>query len=113
MEDEKQLKNSFCLVREKTSSNRGFTAHSLGVYPARSTLVESCSRASTPRLPYSAKGCRSKGLPSGGERSILKSPVWITTPTGVSMAKATQSTSECVTRIGSMLKGPIVNLSLG
>ncbi len=46
-------------------------------------------------------------------RSILKSPVWITTPTGVSMARATQSTSECVTRIGSMVNGPMVNFCRG
>ena len=34
-------------------------------------------------------------------------------PTGVSMASATQSTSEWVTRMGSMVKGPMVNFSLG
>ncbi len=33
-------------------------------------------------------------------------------PTGVSIASATQSTSECVTRIGSMVNGPIVNFFL-
>ena len=37
----------------------------------------------------------------------------MTTPTGVSMARATQSTSEWVTRIGSMVNGPMVNLTLG
>ncbi len=37
----------------------------------------------------------------------------MTTPTGVSMARATQSTSEWVTRMGSMVKGPMVNFSLG
>ena len=42
----------------------------------------------------------------------MKSPVWMTTPTGVSMASATQSTSECVTRIGSMVNGPMVKLPL-
>src|SRR5271163_1299989 len=113
MEEEKQLKNSFCLVREKISSNRGRTAHSLGVYPARSTLVESWNRANTPRLPYSAKPCRSNALPSGGERSILKSPVCTITPTGVSIARATQSTRLWVTRIGSMVNGPMVNFDFG
>ena len=43
----------------------------------------------------------------------MKSPVWMTTPTGVSMASATQSTSEWVTRMGSMVKGPMVNFSFG
>ena len=52
-------------------------------------------------------------MSSSGGRSILKSPVWITTPTGVSTARATQSTSEWVTRIGSMVKGPMVNFSFG
>ena len=35
------------------------------------------------------------------------------TPTGVSIASATQSTSECVTRMGSMVNGPMVNFTFG
>ena len=54
-----------------------------------------------------------KGWPSGGVRSILKSPEWITTPAGVSIASATQSTRLCVTRIGVILKMPRENGSLG
>ena len=38
----------------------------------------------------------------------MKSPVWTTTPTGVWMASATQSTSECVTRMGMIENGPSV-----
>ena len=97
MDDEKQLKNNLFFACPNTSSSRGITARSLGVYPLRSALVESCNSASTPRLPYSAKVCRSKCLSSRGDRSILKSPVWMTTPTGVSMASETASTIEWVT----------------
>ena len=52
-------------------------------------------------------------MPSGGERSILKSPVWTMVPIGVSMARATQSTSEWVTRMGTMVKAPRVKFSPG
>jgi hypothetical protein len=45
-------------------------------------------------LAVLGKGVQVEGLSSSGDRSILKSPVWMTTPTGVSMASATQSTSE-------------------
>ncbi len=54
IEEEKQLKNSFFFACPKISSSRGRTAFSLGVYPLRSTLVESCSSARTPCLPSSA-----------------------------------------------------------
>jgi len=36
----------------------------------------------------------------------LKSPVWITTPSGVVMASATALTIECVTWMNSTWKGP-------
>jgi hypothetical protein len=55
-------------------------------------------------LAVFGKGVQVEAVSSSGERSILKSPVWMTTPTGVSMARATQSTSEWVTRMGSMVK---------
>ena len=47
-------------------------------------------------------GERPSGSPSSGVWSILKSPVWITTPRGVSIASATQSGMLCVTRRNSM-----------
>jgi len=75
IEEEKQEKKRRFLAAPKMSSRRGMTAFSLGVKPVRSTLVESWRRTRTPCLPRSAKAWRSKGWPSGEERSILKSPV--------------------------------------
>ena len=56
--------------------------------PSCSTLVESDSSSSTPRAPYSAKAWMSGPRPSIGVWSILKSPVWTTTPSGVVIASA-------------------------
>ena len=43
----------------------------------------------------------------------MKSPVWIMIPTGVVMASATQSGMLCVTRMNSIVNGPIVTTSRG
>ncbi len=51
----------------------------------------------------------SKCSPSSGVWSILKSPVWTTTPAGVWMASATQSGMLCVTRMNSISNGPTVH----
>ena len=67
----------------------------------------------TPAAPYSDRRCRSKWRPSGGLRSTLKSPVWITVPIEVRMASATASGIECVTRIGSISSDPAKNGSRG
>ena len=42
--------------------------------------------SSTPSLVSLARAAKSVGWPSAGVWSILKSPVWITMPTGVVMA---------------------------
>jgi hypothetical protein len=76
-------------------------------------LVLSANSASTPRAPSSANRCRSKCWPSIGVWSILKSPVWMMVPAGEVMASATQSGMLCVTRMNSMLSGPIVIVSRG
>jgi hypothetical protein len=44
---------------------------------------------------------------SRGVGSTLKSPVWITTPSGVVMASITALTMECVTWMNSIENGPI------
>src|ERR1700735_4078 len=100
MEEEKQEKKMRRLAAPKMSSRRGMTAFSPGVKPGRSTLVESWRRQRTFCLPRSAKAWRSKGWPSGEERSILKSPVWTTMPTGGGMAKEEQATRESGARGG-------------
>ena len=51
------------------------TDRSLRENPGRSELVESASRANTPRLPYSVKEARSIVSSVTGVKSILKSPV--------------------------------------
>ena len=75
----------------KSLSKPSPTLRSDSVWPGLSTLVESDSSASTPCLPSSPKRVRSIISPLMGVRSILKSPVWITTPSGVWMASATES----------------------
>ena len=63
-------------------SSEELTTVSDGVYPGRSTLVDSQSSANTPFEPSAASLARSMDVPSGGVRSILKSPVCTTTPAG-------------------------------
>ena len=77
------------------------TLLSLRVYPGRSTLVESASRASTPSRPRAPNRARSIIPPWMGVVSILKSPVWTTVPTGDLMAKATASAMEWFTWMNS------------
>ena len=56
---------------------------------------------------------RSVSWPSTGVWSSLKSPVWITTPSGVVMARAQPSTMEWATRRNSTLKQPSSTVSRG
>ncbi len=97
----------------KISSNASTTSSSEPVKPRRSMFVLSANSASTPAPPSSAKRCTSKCWPSIGVWSILKSPVWTTTPAGVWMASATQSGMLCVTRMNSISNGPTVTRSRG
>ena len=79
------------------------TVASLIDEPGRSTLVLSHSNSSTPCLPISAMRCKSIILPSIGVKSILKSPVWNTVPTGVDMDSAHEPAIECETLTNSTL----------
>ena len=58
------------------------TTCSLGVYPGASARVLSDTSASTPCAPNLASMAKSAVFPSAGVWSNLKSPVWITVPTG-------------------------------
>ena len=77
-----------------------------GVNPARSALVDSQSKSSTPPFPISPILVRSIIFPSIGETSSLKSPEWKTIPTGVFTAIAQASAIEWFTCINSALKTP-------
>ena len=77
------------------------TSRSLGVVPSRSALVESESRQATPCSPSSAKRRTSRSFPSTGDQSILKSPVWTTSPASVLSAYPTASGMEWGTCSGS------------
>src|SRR5256885_1311970 len=77
-----------------------------GVKPSRSAFVLSDISSITPWLPKCESRAMSVGLPSTGVWSILKSPEWITMPTGVWMASAVVSGMLCATWMNSTLKGP-------
>ena len=97
----------------KISSKASVTSSSDPETPLRSMFVLSARSASTPAEPSSASRCRSTGSPSSGVWSILKSPVWMTTPCGVSIATATQSGMLCVTRRNSSVNAPTATRSRG
>src|SRR6266566_2233517 len=77
-----------------------------GVKPSRSALVLSDISSITPWFPKCERRAMSVGLPSTGVWSILKSPEWITMPTGVWIASAVVSGILCATWMNSTLKGP-------
>ena len=79
------------------------TLRSEGVYPSISALVESESNKSTPSVPKRAILPRLISAPTG-VKSILKSPVVTTRPSGVSTQMPKQSGIEWV-----MLKKEILN----
>ena len=68
------------------------------VRPSRSTLVESASSARTPS-PAVSRNLSQVNRPADHQvvSWILKSPVCTMTPTGVRIASATHSISECET----------------
>src|SRR2546425_1285988 len=107
MDDAKQESTTLRGAVRQSSSMRGTTARSVGVKPGRSTFVLSLKSARTPSLPQRAKACTSNAAPSTGVWSILKSPVWRITPSGVRTASATQSIVLCVTPMNSISYGPI------
>ncbi len=74
-----------------SSSNRSPTLLSDSEYPGFSTFVESDSRANTPSLPSLPNLAISIMSPCMGETSILKSPVCMTIPIGVRIARETAS----------------------
>ena len=69
-------------------------------------LVESQIRARTPSLQTSPQSSGSKGSPTTGVASSLKSPEWITRPAPESMTSAALSGIECETGRKPTLKGP-------
>ncbi len=87
------------------------TVRSLGVMPSDSLLVLSLSSSSTPSSPSRASRARSGGSPLIGVWSILKSPLWTTTPSGVRMASAHASGMEWVARMNSTDIAPICTTS--
>jgi len=91
----------------KTSSKAASITASDGVQPGRSALVESASRARTPRSPNSASLPKSVGRPSTGVWSNLKSPEWTIRPAGVPIPRPTPSGMEWHTWKNSTVKGPI------
>ena len=97
---------SFPRVLANSSSNAATTSNSDPVNPGRSMFVLSASSARTPRAPSSANRWKSKCSPSSGVWSILKSPVWMTVPTGVVTASATAPGMLCVTRRNSIERSP-------
>ena len=113
MLEENVATTSLPCVLVNISSKASMTSISGPVNPLRSMLVLSANSASTPLRPSSANRCRSKCSPSIGVWSILKSPVWTMTPTGVVIASATQSGMLCVTRMNSIVNGPTVTTSRG
>ncbi len=86
-------------ARSKRSASAAPTSVSEGVWPGRSTLVESEQSTSTPRSPSSVERAVVRRLAVERRGSSLKSPVWTMVPTGVSMARPIPSTMECVTRM--------------
>ena len=82
---------SYCV---KIRSSDEPTVRSDGVYPGLSELVDSQRRTSTPARPISPMRVISIILPSIGETSSLKSPVWNTVPIGVFTAIAQASAME-------------------
>jgi hypothetical protein len=74
-------------------------------------LVESQTSASTPASPSALKRASSVFSPMVGAGSIFQSPVWISVPSGVVMARETGSGIEWVTVTASMSNGPTVNRS--
>src|SRR5260370_39270814 len=99
MDEAKHDKISRRGAERHNSSMRGTIARSEGVNPGGSTFVESLNSASTPPFPYLANECKSNGAPPTGVWSILKSAVWMTTPSGGRIASATQSIVLCVSEI--------------
>ena len=84
----------------------GPTELSDGSNPSFSAFVESERRSRIPLRPIDARAGRSVGRPSMGVGSSLKSPEWITIPSGVSKAIADASGTEWLTGIIMNLKGP-------
>ncbi len=76
----------------------------LGVRGVRQQHVDAAS------APPRRSPCRSVGRPSIGVGSSLKSPVCRSVPNGVSMATATPSGIECVTRRNRIENGPAVGV---
>ena len=95
----------FSAVR-KISSMTGAISRSLVTNPGTSALVESDISRSTPSAPSRAKAPRSVRRPSSGSWSILKSPVWSTSPAGVRIATARASGIEWFTAMNSQSNGP-------
>ena len=106
--DEKVVTTTRPVASRKIASSCTPTVRSEPVTPACSTFVESDMRSSTPSAASSAMRPRSGSRPSSGVWSILKSPVWMTVPTGVRTASPTASGIECVMANGSTVKGPTV-----
>ena len=75
---------------------------------AENTLVLSQINAFTPSLQTSAHKAGSNASPTPGVRSILKSPEWITRPSGVSITKEEDSGMECEIGRKPTVKGPTV-----
>ena len=88
----------------KICSNFSPTLLSLIAYPGRSTFVLSERTARTPSFPSSPSLARSIISPTIGVVSILKSPIWITVPTGVLIARAAESAIEWLVRTNSTEK---------
>ena len=107
--------NVAAMMRRSLSAKYGsselYSRASEGVYPGRSALVESHIRSRTPLAPSSASRCRSMVSPMTGVWSILKSPVWIILPAGVSMHSAADSGMEWVTEMNSTEKAPNLSVS--
>ncbi len=93
-------------ARAMTLSSTGPIERSSGVKPGTSAFVESAMNRSTPFSPSRANARRSVMRSSRGSWSILKSPVWSTTPASVVMATASASGIEWFTATNSRENGP-------
>jgi hypothetical protein len=100
-----------CLLSWKTRSSTGAMSCSDVVKPGTSALVESTMKRSTPSSPSRANARRSVIRPSSGSWSILKSPVWRTTPAPVRITTASASGMEWLTATNSRSNGPNVSVS--
>ena len=91
--------------REAALRSAAPTSVSDPVRPGRPTLVESEQRHEHAALAQRGELARSRAArASTGCGSSLKSPVWTTVPTGVSMASPMPSAMEWVTRMGDDLE---------